>query len=448
MNNLKLIIENYKLLENLEYDFQSSKVHLLIGQNEVGKTSLLEAIKSLIQAKLDTPMPVTIGKEEGSIIGIFETKKGDSFSVSVEFNTEGKKKYTLIKDGKKSTQVTSIRDLFSYVDVSAEQFLAWSETADGRRKQVDLFLKCLEKDILFEYERNLNKLNKYYTERTPVLSEIALINKILKDLVVTKQDKELYDNKEQLTKEIEETLNHESKYQMELAIYDKAINEVNSFTELYNQKITNINNSINENKRKIKELENAILGLEENKKSITVNYQEKIIDLGSNIPEKPMPIDMNIVNTVIAKKAILNDTIRKVENHTSNLERLNLLNKDKQEYDAKIDLYRDRNKKIISEHTSIDNVFIDDDQLFINTEYGILPFNSNQIATSQQILFTVKLLCQINKDFPIITIGRGESLDANKLQLINQIAEMYDATILVEKVQEGDLKIEILETIN
>lgn len=134
--NLKLSIKNLKLIKDLELELSGSNVYVVSGQNEVGKSTVLQAISSLFKAKNDTPIPVSHDKEEATVIGIIETADGGTYSITMEAKKDGKIKFTMVSEkGVKTNSVTTIREVFQYQDFTAEEFVAWGSTADGRKNK-------------------------------------------------------------------------------------------------------------------------------------------------------------------------------------------------------------------------------------------------------------------------------------------------------------------------
>ena len=78
--------------------------------------------------------------------------------------------------------------------------------------------------------------------------------------------------------------------------------------------------------------------------------------------------------------------------------------------------------------------------------YNGLPFDKNQLSTSQFMQVVLRILIAINKKTPIIPIGRAESFGKKKLNELIELAEKENCQIFFEKVKdEGSLTIEVFE---
>ena len=90
----------------------------------------------------------------------------------------------------------------------------------------------------------------------------------------------------------------------------------------------------------------------------------------------------------------------------------------------------------------IQGLSIDEDGL----NYNGLPFDKNQLSTSQFMQVVLRILIAINKRTPIIPIGRAESFGKKKLNELIEMAEKENCQIFFEKVKdEGSLTIEVFE---
>ncbi|KKP51558.1 MAG: hypothetical protein UR43_C0019G0001, partial [candidate division TM6 bacterium GW2011_GWF2_33_332] len=93
--------------------------------------------------------------------------------------------------GTKISQVTEIRRLFNYTPINVNEFFAWSNSAEGRRKQRDVILKLLT-DTDRKAFNDLDLLETgYYNERTEVNKKVETAESTIKSIVLNKEDEAL-----------------------------------------------------------------------------------------------------------------------------------------------------------------------------------------------------------------------------------------------------------------
>ena len=56
-NEVKLVFKNYKLLKEGEFNLSDGSIFLIQGPNKAGKTSFVNALKAIMEAKDDTVNP-------------------------------------------------------------------------------------------------------------------------------------------------------------------------------------------------------------------------------------------------------------------------------------------------------------------------------------------------------------------------------------------------------
>jgi len=105
-----IIFKNYKKLINKSYTLEDKYLWLVTGDNETGKSTMINGLLSLLMAKDDTDVPVTHGKKEGLIEGSIALADGKEYRIKHEF-TNDKHKFYLSDGIKNITKVTDIRKL-------------------------------------------------------------------------------------------------------------------------------------------------------------------------------------------------------------------------------------------------------------------------------------------------------------------------------------------------
>lgn len=446
--NIKLSIKNYKLIKDLDVELQDSNVYIVSGQNEVGKSSVLEAFKSLMKAKNDTKVPVRHGAKETEIIGIIEDNKGNTYSVTMEATDTGKIKFTMVsKEGIKTTSVTSIRDVFAYQDFTAEEFVSWGTTAEGRRKQSEIFLQCLDEETQKLYNEILLKEKGYYDTRTPVLSDISHYTKRLKELNITDEQKELLENDYvQVLEQINTIKEEADKAKLSNTKIDSIKSQIKEVNDAYQNASNDIINNLKSVDEQIKALNKRKEELLQTGNDYDRRYKTRTEQLNEELKSyTEIKFDQEKYDKALAMEKLIRDAEYVYNDYKLANDKLKELEVKKKDLDTKVDEMRDMKKDIIKSNPILEDVAIEEDGIYIVNGDTVLPFSDTQIATSKQMIIAAKILLKLNSNFPILLIGRGESLDRSKMDQLHKLAEENKAIIVLEKVTEtGGLRIETL----
>ena len=134
---------------------------MLKGDNMKGKSTSLSLIRSLISGN-NKPI-----NGHGSVIGEFIGADGDVYVVTMDTkeNITGSRYFLTNKDKIKQVSPKDIVQLLSYVPMSVEEFIGYSNTAEGRRKQRDFVVKAMGDDVYKSYVDVLDSEKKVYQER-------------------------------------------------------------------------------------------------------------------------------------------------------------------------------------------------------------------------------------------------------------------------------------------
>lgn len=446
--NIKLSIKNYKLIKDLDVELQDSNVYIVSGQNEVGKSSVLEAFKSLIKAKNDTKVPVRHGAKETEIIGIIEDNKGNTYSVTMEATDTGKIKFTMVsKEGIKTTSVTSIRDVFAYQDFTAEEFVSWGTTAEGRRKQSEIFLQCLDEETQKLYNEILLKEKGYYDTRTPIIYDISHYTKRLKELNITDEQKELLENDYvQVLEQINTIKEEADKAKLSNTKIDSIKSQIKEIDDAYQNASNDIINNLKSVDEQIKTLNKRKEELLETGNDYDRRYKTRTEQLNEELKSyTEIKFDQEKYDKALAMEKLIRDAEYVYNDYKLTNDKLKELEVKKKVLDSKVDEMRDMKKDIIKSNPILEDIAIEEDGIYIVNGDTVLPFSDTQIATSKQMIIAAKILLKLNSNFPILLIGRGESLDRSKMDQLHKLAEENKAIIVLEKVTEtSGLKIETL----
>lgn len=465
----RIAVKNIKKIESLDVEFNGN-VFAIAGDNEVGKSTLLQLILQSMTYKNKIPVPVTQGKDDGFALFEYEAPGGMPYQVRMEYDKNGKEKLTLMAPGGiKSSKVTDLRNVFDYHDVSVEEFMLWSDTKDGRKKQVDLLLSIFPEDIQQNFISAIAKEKEFYESRATINKEVDILTKQLKGYEMTPEQlghieqKEVYLKRQKKLNEYKK--NSVSQY-ADLKIVAKDIitaeekleKDKRNFPTYKAQLKKNIDENtleLEELKEKVRKAENALSDLIQAYDKAEETYNENIDSQNKSL--KVLYEKQAALNKALIPEEKLEESEQKITaglDYIKGLETTNTLRLDvaksldkkkKEQTKVEKDLADIRTFKesiLLEQEMPIEGLAIEEEGL----TYKGLPFDKNQISTSQFMQVVLKILIAINKKTPIIPIGRAESFGKKKLNEIIALAEKENCQIFFEKVKdEGELTIEVFE---
>ena len=465
----RIAVKNIKKIESLDIDLNGN-VFAIAGDNEVGKSTLLQLILQSMTLKNKIPVPVTQGKKDGFALFEFEAPGGMPYQVKLEYKEDGKEKLTLMAPGGiKSTKVTDLRNVFDYHDVSVEEFMLWSDSKEGRMKQRNLLLSIFPKEIQEKFISAIEKETLYYNNRASLNKEVDLLTKQLEGYKMTEEELLQLQNKATYQSRLNQANEYKKKATesytnikvLESKIEQDIIGLEQYKSSLTNQKaqlkkqIDDKHDEINELKAKLQKLEQEAFDLIEQSENFDQNANKEIDRRNATIKSyhdqvaviKADLLPEDKVETSITTLKARIDALATLE--TRNNMRLEIV----KQLEAKTaslkvaekDLTDIRNYKdqvILEAEMPIQGLSIDENGL----NYNGLPFDKNQLSTSQFMQVVLRILIAINKKTPIIPIGRAESFGKKKLNELIELAEKENCQIFFEKVKdEGSLTIEVFE---
>lgn len=446
MSEVKIEVKakNIKGHKELDLEFTSPNVYLITGENDLGKTTILQILRTLLDVKSPNKNFLRTGTEEGNASGTITNARGEQFNIEYKVDNTGKEAFLLITaDGKKTKAVTSIRDFIGYSTITPEEWFGWGLTAEGRRKQANFLLETQPKDFIDKIEAIDALINEktglLYIKRAEVNKEYETNLSVLNEIKISDDDNKLLLEKEAVIEGIKK---------LDLAILD----------------INNIINKNNIDKEKLSGIDNTIKQQTENIKY----YQEQIkiaqakIEAANKEKEGLICLDDAAIESYNEKIKIYKDAklrglekekqISIIEANKSKYDiayskSLSLLNK-KKDYDTQIETKR-AERKVLFDNASLPErmVIINGECLYQDDNGETYPFTLDSISYRKGSEQIVELLLERNKHLPIIPLGNVAEWDnKGKLKLV-ELANKYNAIIVCDKVVENqeNLIIKIIE---
>lgn len=442
----KLELVNFQVIKEFNADLDGN-VYFITGDNELGKSTVLKAIGALLTGNRDA---VLKNGESKGFAKMIVGDDGEEYEVELKFTKANPRGTLSIKSkttGMKSDNVSMLQKIFGYTDFDAVEFSRWSETAEGRRKQIEVVKSLLPEEVRTRIAEIDTTVAGLKTERTGVNRDLKTY-KSISDAAgqgLTTQDLKTYAKPKDITelmkeqaenaqliekaKTVRSALEQRKKQLEEIperlaaakATYEKAIEEAKKAIErtekLYKEAIAQI-----ESEKADYEVRKA------NAEKWLANYEE-------NNPEK---LD---TSEQLRKAEEHNKKAAKVADYLSKKKQADDKKSEAEKMDSEIEeLSAEREKLISSAKLPISGLSFSDDGLVLND----VPFVAGKVSDSQIMEVAAKLIIASNPTVKVFRIARGESLGQKRLQAILDLAKKEGFQGFIESVVRGqqDLIIE------
>ena len=461
----KLELLNFQVIEKFEAEFNGT-VYLVTGDNELGKSTLLKAIGALLTGERDDVLRNGASKGFAKMV---VGDDGEEFDVSLSFTENNPRGTLTIKQkstGMATNNVSMLSRIFGYQDFDAVEFSRWSETADGRRKQIAVVKSLLAPAVRERIESIDVEVSGLKNERTGVNRDVKTFDALVSSLLGKMEpgDVEKYATPIDVTALME-------KQQTNAALIEKA-KTVRTALAQRTEQLAGIPAEIQaENDRYAAELadvdarvaaakaayEKAVADAEQAKtdaadfhknEMATIDARKKDIETRKancetwlakyeqNNPEKTN------VPELLAQAEAHNKKYSLVEQYKEKKNQYDAVTAKAQEMDARIDaLAKERAELIASAELPIDGLTFTDDGLELN---GV-PFVPGKVSDSQIMEIAAKLIIASNPTVKVFRIARGESLGAKRLATIIDIAKRNGFQGFIEQVQRGQTEMLVEE---
>jgi hypothetical protein len=353
--------------------------------------------------------------------------------------------------------------------VDVEEFIAWSTTAEGRKKQREAVLKLLPKENHEEFLKWEKEEQKQYALRTVANSTVKALEVIAEKSIPTAEEDALWVAQDTYRGTLEKLTRQKEESQENLVLLEKYKGEVNLENVNYNNLVVSKNAeqlSYDEDKKltddRIIELQNEITRLNEKSRKLDEGHKDYSVDIAVKIGKsfdiiaeynKKIVQISGLVDETLSTKILelqqtmnnVTDAVLKRDQHKLQVTELEEAREKANTLTDFVDTAREsKQNAILSGKIPITGLSIDDDGIKLND----LPFTKEQLSTSEIMFVVFNILVALNKKTPIIYLGRAESLGPDKLQLIINEALKNNCQIFIDKVVGGSgLQIEIMEDV-
>lgn len=452
----KLELSNFQVIKEFNADFEGN-VYFITGDNELGKSTLLKAIGALLTGNRDT---VLRNGEDKGFAKMVVGDDGEEYDVELRFTKANPRGTLSIKQkttGMRSDNVSMLQKVFGYTDFDAVEFSRWSETAEGRRKQIEVVKSLLPEEVRTRIAEIDTTVAGLKTERTGVNRDLKTY-KSISDAAgqgLTTQDLKTYAKPKDITELMKEQQENAKLVEKAKGVRLRMEERKGKLAEIparlttakysYNKSIVAAKKVIEEAKKAIEEAEKTykqtVSDIEEEKK----DYEEKITNAEKWLTDYEALNPNNFDTEKQLKEAEEhNKKAAKVADYLSKKKQADDKKAEAEKMDSEIaELSAEREKLISSAKLPISGLSFSDDGLVLND----IPFVAGKVSDSQIMEVAAKLIIASNPTVKVFRIARGESLGQKRLQAILDLAKKEGFQGFIESVVRGqqDLIIEEYE---
>nr|DAW08594.1 MAG TPA: AAA domain protein [Caudoviricetes sp.] len=451
----QLELRNFQVIKDFDADFEGN-IYFITGDNELGKSTVLKAIGALLTGERDAVLRA--GEEKGfarMVVG----DDNKEYEVKLTFTKANPRGTLSIKgEGVQSGNVSFLQQLFGYQNFDAVEFCNWSETAEGRRKQIDVVKSLLPKEAqerLFEIEEAVKAKKAERTDLNRDIKTFTTQVKTAKEALQVGDEKkytERIDVTEMLQKQQERAeLDAQAKVVREkLEERNKQLNEVpqdlekvkNSYEEAVAEAKGKLEEARQAYEKALKEAGNAmneaLYIIEDKRKEAEKRKQNCEAWLAEY--EKTQGNEDAASNFEAAQAH--NEKVAKVEEYQKRKANLRATERKYDELGDEVsDLQKEHKGIIENANLPIKGLSFSDEGLTLNG----LPFMDGVVSDSQKMEVATKLVIAANPTVKVFRIARGESLGAKRLKAILDVAKANDFQGFIENVKRGQESLQIEE---
>ena len=471
----KIELLNFQVIKEFNADFEGN-VYFITGDNELGKSTLLKAIGAMLTGNRDG---VLRNGEEKGFAKMVVGDDGEEYEVELRFTKANPRGTLSIKQkttDMRSDNVSMLQKIFGYQDFDAVEFSRWSETAEGRRKQIEVVKSLLPEKVRNRIAEIDKEVITVKDKRKDANAEVKTYTTICAN--AEKQlkpgDVKTYAEKKDITALMEEQ--NENARLIEKAktvrqTRQQRIEQLAAIPERIKQaeatRKTDIKTIDDELVAEEKEVARIIAeakarlakakeSAKADKEAIEKDFKETLDIIGNDKAdferrkanadkwleeyEKNNPENLDTAEQL--KKAEEHNRINAlVVDYQTKKKAKEAAEKTARKYDDKLgELAKERETLIATSKLPIAGLSFTDDGLELN---GV-PFVAGKVSDSQIMEVAAKLIIASNPTVKVFRIARGESLGEKRLQAIIDIAKANGFQGFIEEVKRGqtDLVVE------
>lgn len=461
----KLTLSNFQVIKDFDAEFDGN-VYFVTGDNELGKSTLLKAIGALLTGNRDD---VLRNGETKGFAKMIVGDDGEEYDVSLSFTQANPRGTLSIKQkstGMQSNNVSMLQKIFGYQDFDAVEFSRWSESAEGRRKQIAVVKALLPVAVRERIEAIDADVVRLKDERTGVNRDVKTFTAIANEagakladgdvekytapidvatLIANQSQAAALDEK---AKTVQAALKQRTE---QLAAIPERLRKVDEILAAKKDEIkasvaaakAAYEKAVNDASVALGEWEKAheteIAGIEAERKDYVTRKANAERWLAVYEKEKAERTD---VATELANAEEHNHKCKLVADYMAKNADLKKATEKAEKMDADIaNLATERAELIANAKLPIKGLTFTDDGLELN---GV-PFVAGRVSDSQIMEVATKLIIASNPNVRVFRIARGESLGKARLENIVAIAKKYGFQGFIEQVVRGQQEMAVEE---
>ena len=466
-------LQNFQAIKEFSGNFEGN-VYLVTGENELGKSTLLKAIMTLLTGNRDE---VLRNGEEKGFAKIVVGGDGKEYEVELRMTKANPRGTITIKSkdtGLRSDRVTALQEIFGYQDFDANEFVNWSETAEGRRKQVQIVKSLLPTETqqrIFEIDAESTRIKEQRKEDNSTLKTYStLLAKAEKE--IKPGDVETYSEALDLQELLEQQAQAVKLEEKAKSVQEKLAQREKTIAETP-QKHADLDKKRAEALEARKSAEEAAkAAMEEAIEKAKQDYlasvnrikkqwedtkvyfdeQEKLIQLEeADAVKRRDNCKSWLENYEANKPADVSQKINDIQHHNGMHQKVEAYLQAKKEKDA-------AQAKVVSHIEKLNALSQERAQLIQDAKFPIagltftedglelngIPFVTGKVSDSQIMEVAARLIIAKNPTVKVFRIARGESLGKKKMEALVTFARENGFQGFVEQVvrEQNELKVE------
>lgn len=469
----KLELLNFQVIKEFSADF-TGNVYFITGDNELGKSTLLKAIGALLTGERDAVL--RNGEEKGfakMVVGDY----GNEYTVSLNFTKANPRGVLSIK-GKtvQSNNVSMLQQLFGYQNFDAVDFCSWSETAEGRRKQIEVVKSLLPKEVQKRIEEIDAEVKAAKEERTHLNRDIKNLGAQVKAAKEGLQPGDItkYGSRIEVTELLErqnvraqldaKAQNVQQKLEERISQIEAVPAKQKESARIFHEEVERIDNVLKDAKRDYELAVEAAKAEYDRKVSVAKSersdaeerYNNDIEQYDRELEEaerrkancekwlqeyEKNKEDVDVTEE-IKQAQVHNEKAAQVEDYNKRAEQLSEVESSYNELGEKVDTLQNERKGLIEKaELPIAGLYFSDEGLTLNN----VPFVDGVVSDSQKMEVATKLIIAANPTVKVFRIARGESLGAKRLKAILDVAKQNGFQGFIENVKRGQEEMQVEE---
>jgi predicted ATP-dependent endonuclease of OLD family len=409
---IKAHIKNFKNIKDFEVE-PNGHNFWLIGENSTGKTSFQQLLKIAMGDAASIP-PNMIADGH-----FWLDKDGQEYKSKVEAKNGKVTIKVTLPDGVIEDKKTVIRALFGGVDFNVQQFVEWSKTAEGRRKQVAEFKAMLPADAI-EIINNLEKeIDNRYKDRTAINQKVDSLKGYIKECKLYGDDLKVQP--------------------VDVTAINAELEKANTF----NTKVRDVKKRAEDREKSIAEKEAKIEALKAEIAELErVTEVEKTVqkDALKWIAEKGIEINTASLVEQINNASEINVKAQQAKEQLDRMKKLESFEAEAENFTVEIELKREAIRDCIRDIDSpVQGLTYEGETLLYNGN----PVDDTTLSTSEIIELGCKMAIAKNPDCGILFVSQGESLGNERLKLIQELAKKNNWQIIAEQMVRGNETLEM-----